>query len=235
MAFVHHMYTPGAAQGLRMANKRRGSPYRRGQYARRRRTRGRYEGATRREHKFFDTVIDDAVIATSAQITASVHLLPDGTLDGERIGRKSVIRQLQWRYQITLPSSTDKTLTSDTVVLIVFLDKQCNGLSINATTLLEEDNFQSFNRIENKDRMKILMRRTYDLQANSGGGNGTANDFGEMTIHGEFFKKVNVPIQFSGATGAITEIKSNNIGVLVISSTGISALTSVFRVRFTDN
>ncbi len=189
------------------------------------------------EMKFFDTDVDDAVIATpSTIVTPSINLIPDGSLDTERIGRKSVIRQIHFRYNITLITGTLPAETSDTVVVIVYLDKQANGAAATATTILEQDDFQGFLRIENKDRIKILMRKTHSLSAPSAGGNTSTNTWGEKTIHSEWNKTgMNIKIQFSGSTGAIAEIKSNNIGILLLSNEGFCKFEGAIRIRFTDN
>lgn len=51
--------------------------------------------------------------------------------------------------------------------------------------------------------------------------------------NGSFYKKCNVPLEFSSTTGAITEIRSNNIGVLLISAEGTAKFDSSIRIRFT--
>lgn len=192
--------------------------------------------ATIGEMKFHDLDIDDATISTAGDVTASVNLIADGTLDTQRIGRKSVIRELHWNYRLLLPAAVLVANTSDIVTLIVYLDKQANGAALAVTTVLEAANYQSFNRIENKDRIRVLMRRSYDLKCRSGGGHSTQFAFAEDIISDSWHKTgLKIPIQFSGATGAITEIKSNNIGVIAISAVALATLDSKFRVRFTDS
>ncbi len=102
------------------------------------------------------------------------------------------------------------------------------------TDILEADDFQSFNNLTNKGRFRTLMDRTYDVECSSGGGDGTTEDYGEGTINDTFFKKCNIPIEFSAGTGAITEIRSNNIGLLLLSKDGNVAFESSMRLRFSD-
>ncbi len=187
------------------------------------------------ELKFHDLVISDAVIAIPGTITPSVNLIADGTTDQDRIGRKSVVRQLHWNFRIQLPGSAGSTATGDLVTVICFLDRQANGGAAFATDILETDFFMSFNNIENKERFRILFRKTYVLNARSGAGNGSPLSFGKYEIYDEFHKKCNIPIQFSGTSGVISEVKSNNIGVLLMSQQGLCGFNSQFRVRFTDS
>ncbi len=49
-----------------------------------------------------------------------------------------------------------------------------------------------------------------------------------------FFKKVKIPLEFSAGTGAITEIRSNNLFVLLISEAGAAGFESKMRLRFSD-
>ena len=65
-------------------------------------------------------------------------------------------------------------------------------------------------------------------------GNGTANDTLGVNINDSFYKTCNMPIEYDSTTGAITEIRSNNIGVLLLSRNGVCTFGSKFRVRFSD-
>jgi len=187
------------------------------------------------ELKFHDLSITDAIVSIPGTITSSVNLIADGTTDRTRIGRKSVIRQLHWNFRIQLPGSAGSTATGDLVTVICYLDKQANGGAAFATDILDSDFFMSFNNIENKERFRILFRKTYTLNSRSGAGDGTPLSFGKFEIYDEFHKNCNIPIQFSGTSGVLSEIKSNNVGVLLLSQQGLCGFNSRFRVRFTDS
>jgi len=89
--------------------------------------------------------------------------------------------------------------------------------------------------LQNKSRFNTFMDRTYTVYPQSAQGNGTPTiGSGGMNINDAFYKKCNIPIEFSGATGAITEIRSNNVGLLVISRNGTAGFASQIRVRFSD-
>ncbi len=57
----------------------------------------------------------------------------------------------------------------------------------------------------------------------------------EVEREGSFYKKCDMPIEFNNTTGAIAEIRSNNLGVMLGSSSGAAGFTSKFRLRFSDS
>lgn len=126
--------------------------------------------------------------------------------------------------------------SGDTVRVIMFLDKQANGATAAVTDILETASFLSFNNLANSGRFQTLLDKTVTLNymtlASDGAGLvSSANKFTDFSFH----KRCNIPIEFSATTGAITEIRSNNIGVLLISRAASSALFSNIRIRFSDN
>ncbi len=134
-----------------------------------------------------------------------------------------------------MANTANMTDSKDVVRIILYLDKQANGATATTAQILESDDYQSFNNLANKSRFRTLMDRTYAMEATAGAGDGTTNDLTGNIIQDSFFKKINVPIEFDSTTGAITEIKSNNIGVMTLSKAGICTFLSKMRVRFSDN
>ncbi len=194
---------------------------------------GRY--ANGGEKKFFDLDIDDAAIAAGATIVIdSVNKIAQGTTESTRVGRKCTLVAMHWRGAVQLQVSTAAANTSDEVRLICYLDKQCNGATAATTDILESANIHSFNNLANKGRFRILMDKKFDMVCPSGGGDGTTEDYGEDSISFEWHKKLHLPIEFDSTAGAITEIRSNNIGVLALSAAGLCSLNSKCRLRFSD-
>lgn len=186
------------------------------------------------ERKFHDLDIDDATIATGGTIAqASCNLIPQGITEITRIGRKCNIKQINWRFTLSKGISAD-VAGGDEIRVILYLDKQANGAAAGVTDILETSDHQSFNNLANKSRFRTLMDRVYDYVPQAVAGDGTTNDTTGFNLSDTFFKKVNIPIEFNAATGAITEIRSNNIGVLLLSRTGILTFSSKMRLRFTD-
>ncbi len=197
---------------------------------------GRYRGVSVGEKKFHDIDVDDAVVAAAGGIqnTGSINLIPQGTTEITRIGRKAVIKSINWRYVCILPTRSDEN-GYDIIRVILYVDKQCNGVTAAITDILETAHYQSFRNLANSGRFRILLDKTHTLNASAAAGNGTANDTIVMARPFTFFKKCNIPLEFSSTTGAITEIRSNNLGVLLISGNGYCGFGSKVRLRFTDS
>ncbi len=190
------------------------------------------------EMKFHDLDIDDATIAIGGTIVAlSVNLIGQGVEENKRVGRKCTIRSINWRYQISMAAAGNASNTNDIIRVIVYLDKQCNGATATVTGILEADDFQSFNNLANKNRFVILMDKTHKINATCGSGRGSTDTlaFGEYSENFSFYKKCNFPIEFDSTSGAITEIRSNNIGVMLLAKDGVCTFGSKMRLRFSDN
>ncbi len=199
---------------------------------------GRFSGPNA-ELKFLDQDINDATIASAGTIftngsaEATLLRITQGTGETNRIGRKCTIKSINWRFNIRLPEGTATTTTSDTVRIILYLDKQCNGAAATAVGILETDDYQSFNNLANKSRFRTLMDRTYDLNTDLSG-DGTTVDSPRFNMNDSLFKRVNIPIEYDSTVGAIAEIRSNNINMLILSKNGLCTLDSKMRLRFSD-
>ncbi len=198
---------------------------------------GRYNKKGRKfrhpELKFHDLALTDAVIAANGSIlSASVNVIAQGTGESQRIGRKCNIESISWRFAIDISAGASPTASDDIVRVILYLDKQCNGSQPGVTEILNLDDVQSFRNLENKNRFRFLMDRTYAMNANAGGGDGTTVDSFAKTITGKFHKRINIPIEYNSTVGSLTEIRSNNIGVMLLSRSGVCGFDSQMRVRF---
>lgn len=199
--------------------------------------RGRFAGQPI-ELKFHDLNFDDAVVAAAGAISTSLNIIAQGTTESERIGRKCTLRKIGFRFEMQLGAQTAASACNDVVRVMLVQDKQANGAvpTISGVNgILASADYQSFNNLNNKNRFRTLMDRTYDINQKAGGGDGTTEDYGAVIKSDAFYKDLNVPIEFSGATGAITEIRSNNLILLVISKSGLATFNSKFRLRFSDS
>ncbi len=146
-----------------------------------------------------------------------------------------MIRHINGRISLVLPSAGTLNESSDLFRVMLYVDKQANGATVVNTDLIEDENdVMSFRKLENIGRFTILYDKFHTLNAPAGSGNGTAAD---SFIYQKFFtinKKVNIPLEFSSTAGAITEIRSNNIGLAVGTTGGNGKLDSLWRLRFTD-
>ncbi len=191
------------------------------------------------ELKFHDVDLDDAIVATGGSITASINLIAQNITESGRIGRKVTIRKIQWRYDIDLPAEQDQADIGqgDIVRVIMYVDKQTNGATAAVTDVLESADYQAFRNLTNTGRFRILLDRTHNLNRIVAVTDGTNTSNSPEIVKGTFkmFKTVNIPLEFTAETGAITEIRSQNLGVLLISREGQAGFESKIRLRFSDN
>ncbi len=187
------------------------------------------------ETKFHDVDLDDAVVASAGTVTPTVNIIPSGTTESDRDGRKCTITAINWRYNLNLPEidAAANPAASDIVRVIMYLDRQANGATAAVTDILESADYQSFNNLANTSRFLTLYDKAtpVNYQTLASDGAGVVSSAQVLTWH-TFYKKCNIPIEFSSTTGAITEIRSNNIGVLLISSSGVCGFASKIRLRF---
>lgn len=187
-------------------------------------------------------------------VKSSFFVIPNGTGATERIGRKVTIKSLMIRYQITrdtswvlatdTPTLIKQGTTSDTVRIIIALDRQTNGQAADISMLLADLDFHSYNSLVNKGRFTVLSDNVYTLNPTGISSDGTTLFIPPITINATFMKKLNLPIEYSGTTGAIGEIKSNNIVCFAITQyAGSPSTTGTYpnitinwksRTRFAD-
>ncbi len=112
----------------------------------------------------------------------------------------------------------------------MYVDHQPNGAiatiaDILATTTAQL-NISSPLNLENKYRFKILYDRIHQVSIS-----------GRQNAHGNFYKKVNFPIRYGGNSGGIADLRTNSVGILMISNeaTNDPVVTSFFRMRYIDN
>lgn len=185
------------------------------------------------ELKFLDTTVTQATVGSTGNITnTSLNLIPSGTGESQRVGRKVVIKRIHLKYVCVLKETGTSSSTDDGVRVIVYLDKQCNGATASVTDILETTQYLSFNNLANKNRFTILMDEHTDLRSQSGGGSTVA--FGRMAVTKQWHHKCSLPIEFSSTAGSLTEIRSFNIGILTISDRALIELNGKARVRYLD-
>lgn len=187
--------------------------------------------------KFHDVSLVDVVVPSTGVIIDSMCLIAQGITESTRIGRSCTIRKIGWKWSVELPETETDNDSCDAIRMIVFQDKQCNGATAAILDVLESATYHSFQNLANKGRFRILYNHTVDLNASSGGpASTTTTSYGCHAKSGEWHKKVNINLQYDAAAGAITELTSNNIGVILITSAGKCGVKlSQFRLRFDDN
>lgn len=210
-----------------------------GQLKRRRSTAATYYSGMG-EMKFHDVDVDDAVIAVNGVIhnTGSINLIVQGITESTRIGRKCTITAIQWRWSLDYFETTAQATATNAeqIRMILYLDRQANGATAAITDILESNSWLSYYNLANSSRFRILMDRTYVFQAQAGAGITATSEWAGNEKAGKFYKKCNIPLEFSAALGALTELRSNNLAIMTVSKRGdLVGLTSKIRLRFSDH
>lgn len=187
------------------------------------------------ELKFFDTAISFDVDATGeVPATGQLVLIPQNDTETGRDGRHCSVKSIQLRLALNyVPGAT--TSASCIVDIWVVQDTQCNGVAATladvttggalSTTLINLDNSQRF---------RVLKKLRWEFAP----GAGIQSAFGSVTKRGEYYAKCDIPLMFSAAAGAITELKTNNLFLLAgesgLNSDDLVSVSGNCRVRFSD-
>lgn len=193
---------------------------------------GRYNQGPGSETKWFDTTLVATTISAAGAISSpSLNLIPEGTAESNRIGRKCTVRSVHMKGTVTLPSSS--TPLNERIRIILYCDKQANGASATAPDIIEIASVNSFRNLSNVNRIKVLADKTFTFNQLAGAGADTTTDIYSPVVRSfAFNKRLALDLEFSSNTGAITEIRSNNIGVLAITDSGLATIAYTARVRF---
>jgi len=197
----------------------------------------RYQGSGGTEKKYKDTDLNLVAVAqTGTNMSNTLLVIPNGTGESERIGRKINVRAIYFKGVVVLLNQASMTC-ANRIRIIVYLDRQCNGAAVTSTDLLQTAAIDSFYNLDNVDRFRMLHDKTFTLTSPSAviPSAGTIQT-GTAMKNWKWSAMVNLPIEYSGTTGALTEIKSNNIGVFAIAdANNFIELKYFCRVRYTDS
>lgn len=186
------------------------------------------------ELKFLDTVMN-APIDTTPEVLATGQpcLIVQGATESNRIGRKCVVKSISIKGTLTFTPAAAATAAVSASIQVVW-DKQANGSALTVTDVYTPNGsyLTDYRNMANSTRFQIL--KAFSWTFNSSAGVTTAYNPVRKWVN--WSKKVNIPLEFSGATGAITEIKSNNICILGVSQGGDDLMTwnGTVRIRFSD-
>jgi len=195
---------------------------------------GRFSGGPGSENKFFDTALSFNVDATGeVPATGQLVLIPQGVTESTRVGRSCVIKSIQLRGSMLFAPSTAASATT-IVYLYVVQDTQCNGAAAAVTDVVTSTSLNvALTNLENSQRFRVLKRMK--IRFNPGAGVTTA--YNSVSVPFDWYKKCNIPMDYSDVTGAIGTIRSNNIFLMAGTdgqSDDIVSVGGTARVRFSD-
>lgn len=202
--------------------------------------------------KFEKKAADIGVATYQVNTTGSITLLAVPTLGTDytnRIGRRIRLRSLYIRGHVNaenaeLPITTAGVETlAQQARLIIVVDRQPNATVFGITDLLVSARAESQLNLNNRDRFKVLVDKTYQIpnsvKATPATPTSFIGNFGGM-FKVKVFKKLNLPVQFNSTNGGtIADITSNAIymvwiGINASGATDVNATVST-RIRFDDD
>jgi len=194
---------------------------------------GRFSGKGA-ETKFFDTSLSFTFDATGeVPATGQLVLIPQGVTESTRVGRKCVIKSIQLRGNMVYAPAA-AAVGSTNCILYLILDKQCNGAAAGVTDVFTGTSLPSaMHNLSNSQRFVVLKKMKWNFTSQAG----VTTAYNNATKLFEMFKKCNIPLEFSSTTGAITELRSNNIFLMAGtdgSTDDLVTLGGTCRVRFSD-
>jgi len=162
------------------------------------------------ELKFFDTGINFLADTTAETVSSSLVLIPQGDTESTRDGRKACIKSVQIRGTATYGPGALATASCVTHMWLV-LDTQANGAAATFTDVFTSTAASTCQmNLENSSRFRIMKHWVEEWSPMAG----STTALNDVTRSIEYYKKCEVPIIWSSTTGAITELRSNNILLL---------------------
>jgi len=188
----------------------------------------------RPEKKFLDTTLSFTIDATAESAstagTGQIVIIPQGDTESSRDGRQCAIKSIQIRGALILTSGAGATVSGSTFMWLI-QDTQTNGAQAAFSDIFDSTSaWNCLINMENSARFKILKKWVHLWNPTAG----ATTAYNNHTKQIEFYKRCDIPMEFSSTTGAITEMKTNNV-FLVYGSQSIDDLVTFSgraRIRF---
>lgn len=196
------------------------------------------------EYKNLDSAANVVVNAAGSITSQTLVAIPEGTGESERVGRQVQCTSLNIRGYIKI-ETFNYVPASFFLRFIVYVDKQANGAAATPAELIDTNPagfyINNLRNLEQTDRFIILKDKLIRTDPTSGLYN--TNLFTNVPTEQFVPFKCNLslndmPIQYSGTAGGLSDIRSNNIGIMCISSDPASnglRVRYTARVRYKDN
>ncbi len=205
---------------------------------------GRNPAGGNAEWKWLDTAANSVNIAsTGVLVQDSLNIVPSGTGPSERIGRKITIRSINGHMNFFTNLTDAQPVPSPGVFvrLILVLDSQANGTNAIVSgiggILVNADVLEHLN-LNNSQRYRVLMDKYVTINPTNMASDGAGVvSSAALTAYRSFYKRCNIPVEFNADSGLMATIRSNNLGMIAISSVGgVDSITleSNWRIRYTD-
>lgn len=189
------------------------------------------------ELKFFDTTLSFSFDATAeVPATGQLCLIPQGNTQSTRDGRHAVVESIEVRAKLNFAIAAAAAPISGCTRLALVVDTQCNGAAAAVTDVYSVDLLpEGFRQLNNEDRFRVLRTWTHRWGVVAGATTAYAVT---PPVYIEEFVPVLIPIDWNSTTGALTEIRSNNIFLMAQANSGqgniddLVTFAGVCRLRF---
>lgn len=181
------------------------------------------------------SVFSTGVVPTTWGISNNVFFIPRGVGDDERIGDSVDLKKIAIRGRLCLKDSAFASQTADTVRFCMILDKQANGAIPLALDVFEENTVFTWMNSDNGRRFEVLLNKFIDLNGQSGGGDG-AGYFGKYRKVVEYYRDLDVKIEYDDPNPTIADLLVNNIYFCIIcSETNLVEACLYYKYWYTDH
>ncbi len=202
-------------------------------YKRPRRTQSVRVGASSRskigELKNFDhnIVTNAGAGGGTTDIEPTLCDIPEGTGENERVGRRVLVKSIQLKGSVGADAIPDDA--SVPIRWGLYLDRQTNGAAATFAdlfTVVSGIEYGAMRNLDNSGRFHIIC----DRQLTVGRGFSTASKQDYVPVNVYF--RLNHVLEFSGGTGAISELTTNNFGLYIVQGDSVGSATASTNVRF---
>lgn len=180
------------------------------------------------EKKYKDNTFADFNVTPAGVVATNVLNIAQGTTEVTRVGGKITVTNVNLRGSVGNDNAGAQG--PDIVRMIIFWDLQCNGALPNVTDVLTTADWRSYLNMDNVDRFKIIKDKCFIVDITTWD---STNALGAQKLI-KVNHKCSIPIHYSSTTGAIAEIKSNNLCIIWLSRNNASIANYTIRVKFTD-
>jgi len=185
------------------------------------------------ELKSVDVTAAAATMATSAVTGILLNGLATGSDIGSRIGRKVTMKSLLLRIHFSPVASVDSPIGCTARALVVW-DSQTNTVATTSTLVLNTDDFLAPNKLENRERFTILMDKFITLPAAEYTAPAVTAGAPTPRLLKKYLRINRDTIYNANSTGAVGDIVSGSLYLVVIASSATYQFQVNSRVRFTD-
>jgi hypothetical protein len=190
------------------------------------------------------------------RIFESLNLIAGGSTESTRIGRRCTLRYAEIKFRFGDLAANVRTARTKLIRLVILIDHQTNGSAVTVADYLADTSPATsltdvlrFRNLEVGKRFTVLLDTVITMQprvAFSSTGDPVYSGDLLTERYFKFTTKLNCPLEWSGNTGAISELCCNNLAVLMLENENQATSGSggteggvevhmLSRVRFSDN